>query len=156
MRIISPITVTESLLTDTNLTEDDHDEWDVSTTYSAEDRVIVLSTHKVYESVSGSNLGYDPTTDDGTWWIEVSATNKWKAFDLRLSDQAENAGTITYEITAASLITGIAFCVTRLPSTSPPIPSCKATARSPLASSKTTKSPCGLTGFRSCNSKSKD
>lgn len=108
MKVITPITVTDTILTASNVTEDDYSEWASGTTYAAEDRVIVTgTTHKVYESVLGSNIGNDPTTDDGTWWLEISATNRWKAFDQKISDQVSNSGTITYSLVPSSLVTGI-------------------------------------------------
>jgi hypothetical protein len=110
MKVITPIAITNSNLTASNVTEDDYPEWDSGTTYDAEDTVIVIgTTHKVYESVQGSNLNNDPTTDDGTWWLEVSATNRWKAFDQKISDQVSNSGTITYSITPSGLVTGVGF-----------------------------------------------
>jgi hypothetical protein len=52
------------------------------TTYADGDRVIVTTGyHKIYESQQAANTGNDPTTDDGTWWLEVSSTNRWKMFD---------------------------------------------------------------------------
>ena len=110
MKVISPITVTNAILTASNVTENDHSEWDISTTYDADDYVIVIgTTHKIYQSAQGSNLGNDPTTDDGTWWTEISATNRWKAFDQKIADQVSKSGTITYSITPASIVTGIGF-----------------------------------------------
>lgn len=97
MEIVRPITVTDAILTSTNITEDDYGVWDVDTTYADVDRVIVIgTTHKVYESVQSGNVGNDPTTDDETWWVEVSATNRWKAFDQKISDRVENTGSIEY------------------------------------------------------------
>jgi len=107
MKVINPITVTDSMISSTNLSENDHPEWDPSTTYAQGDKVIVVSTHTIYESAQGSNLDNDPTTDDGTWWIEISATNAWKAFDSKLADKAENTDTITYEFAPPSLISGV-------------------------------------------------
>lgn len=109
MKIIAPLTMTDAQLTSSNVTEDDHAEWAAGTTYPDGDRVIVTSTHKVYESAQGSNTGNDPTTDDGTWWIEVGSTNRWKAFDQKISDRVENADSITYSITPATMVTGLAF-----------------------------------------------
>lgn len=110
MRVIYPITVTNAILDSSNVTEDDHPEWDQSSTYAAEDRVIVIgTTHKIYESAQGSNIDHDPTTDDGTWWTEISATNRWKAFDEYLADQVENSGSITYSLITDSVVTGAAF-----------------------------------------------
>lgn len=97
MQIIKPVTVTNSILTSSNVTEDDYAEWASGTTYADGDNVIVIgTTHKVYESLVNSNLGNDPTTDDGTNWLEISATNRWKAFDQKISDPVVNANSITY------------------------------------------------------------
>ncbi|MCA0920220.1 hypothetical protein [Pseudooceanicola nanhaiensis] len=109
MKLIIPMAMTDATLAASNVTEDDADEWDAGTTYATAEQVIVLATHKVYESAAGSNLGYDPTTDDGTWWFEVGATNRWKAFDQKLADPVTKAGTVTYRVTVDSLVTGIAF-----------------------------------------------
>ena len=109
MKVIAPIAITEAILAASNVSEADNPEWNAGTTYAQGDRVNDLATHTVFESVQGSNLNHSPVGDDGTWWIEVSATNRWKAFDQRLGDQVENAGAITYTLTAPSLVTGVAF-----------------------------------------------
>lgn len=109
MKLIEPLTITDSVFTASNLLENDHSEWDESTTYAAEDRVINTTTHMIYESVVGSNLGNDPTSDDGSNWIEVSATNKWKAFDQKIADKATYAGKLTYRIVPGSMVDAIAF-----------------------------------------------
>src|SRR6056297_1405470 len=97
MDIIRPVTVDNTILVSSNVTEDDYAEWASGTTYADGDRVIVIgTTHKVYESLVGSNTGNDPTTDDGTNWLELGATNRWKAFDQKISDQVENTTSIEY------------------------------------------------------------
>lgn len=98
MQIIKPVTVNDSILISSNITENDYAEWAVGTTYADGDRVIVLSTHKIYESLIGSNLGNDPTTDDGTKWLELGATNRWRAFDQKIADHVSNTTTINYEL----------------------------------------------------------
>ena len=103
MDIIKPVTVTNSILTSSNVTEDDYSEWASGTTYADGDNVIVIgTTHKVYESLVDSNLGNDPTTDDGTNWLELSATNRWKAFDQKIADQVSNLNTIEYQLNSAT------------------------------------------------------
>ncbi|MGR3574007.1 MAG: hypothetical protein ACU0CF_04630 [Sagittula sp.] len=117
MKLIQPITVTNSVLASSNVTEDDYPEWSAGTTYASGDFVIVTgTTHKVYQSAIGSNLGNNPVTDDGANWVEISATNRWKAFDQRLADRVQNSGSITYSLTAPSLVTGIAFFNAAAPS----------------------------------------
>jgi len=103
MDIIKPVTVTNSILTSSNVTEDDYDEWSSSTTYADGDKVIVIgTTHKVYESLVGSNTNNNPTTDDGTNWLELGATNRWKAFDQKIADQVSNTDSITYQFNDAN------------------------------------------------------
>lgn len=111
MQIIKPVTVTNSILTSSNVTEDDYAEWAAGTTYADGDTVIVIgTTHKVYESLVNSNLGNDPTTDDGTNWLEISATNRWKAFDQKISEPVTNLNSIQYVLSDPdSNITSVAL-----------------------------------------------
>ena len=111
MQAIDPLTITDSLFLSSNLAEDDYAAWSAGTTYALGTRVIVVSVHKVYESASSGNTGNDPTTDTtGTYWIEVGATNKWKAFDQHISDPATNANTIQYVINSGTtIISSLAF-----------------------------------------------
>ena len=74
--IVNPLTITDAMLTSSTVTEDDYSAWSGSTTYALGARVIVLSTHKIYQSLQASNLNKDPTAQP-LWWIEVSPTNKW-------------------------------------------------------------------------------
>lgn len=110
MQAIEPLTITDSVLTSSTVPEDDYAAWSSGTTYSLGDRVIVVSVHKVYESAINSNTGNDPTTDDGTNWIEVGATNRWKAFDQKLSDPVQQADSISYTFTTTdTIVNSIAF-----------------------------------------------
>lgn len=110
MQAIEPLTITDSVLTSSTVPEDDYAAWSSGTTYSLGNRVIVVSVHKVYESAINSNTGNDPTTDDGTNWIEVGATNRWKAFDQKLSDPVQQANSISYTFTTTdTIVNSIAF-----------------------------------------------
>ena len=109
MQIIDPVAVTDETLTAASLAEDDHAEWLVGTTYNLGDRVIVVSVHKVFESAINSNTGHDPATDDGSNWIEVGATNRWKPFDARIADPAVGVTSISYEFTPAQRVSAVAL-----------------------------------------------
>ena len=111
MQIIKPVTVTNSILTSSNVAENDYAEWAVGTTYNVGDKVIVIgTTHKVYESLVASNLGNDPTTDDGTNWLVLGATNRWKAFDQKIGDPVVQATSIDYTLSDPnSNVTSIAL-----------------------------------------------
>ncbi|CUH68698.1 hypothetical protein TG4357_03744 [Thalassovita gelatinovora] len=103
------LTITDAMLTASNVPEDDYPVYDPAAIYAASDQVIVIATHSVYQSVSGGNSGNDPTTDDGTNWIRIGPTNRWKAFDNTVLGGTENAGTITYSIEPDVLVLAIYF-----------------------------------------------
>jgi hypothetical protein len=110
MQIIKPITVTDSILTASNVPENDYAQWSSVTTYSVGQRVIVLSTHKIYESLIGSNLNNNPTTDDGTKWLDLGATNRWRAFDKKIGNKVVQLNSIQYTLSdPASNITSVAL-----------------------------------------------
>jgi len=87
-----------------NVPETDYTEWSSATTYALGDRVIytVAGAHSVYESLSGSNTNHNPSTDDGTYWLYVSKTNRWKMFDNSNTSQTTQANDIKVDITYSS------------------------------------------------------
>jgi hypothetical protein len=110
MQAIEPLTITDSIFTSSTIPENDYSAWAAGTTYSLGNRVIVVSVHKVYESAINSNTGNNPVTDDGTKWIEVGATNRWKAFDQKISDPATRADSIQYVLTTTNnIVNSLAF-----------------------------------------------
>lgn len=100
MRVIEALVPTNASLTSSNVAEDDHPVWNAGATYAISDRVIVIgSVHRVYEAIAVST-GKDPTDlANAAYWLELGATNRWKVFDLRLSDPTVKPGSITYSIT---------------------------------------------------------
>lgn len=109
MKIIQPVTVTDAVLTSSNVAENDFAQWASGTTYADGDKVIVVSTHRIYESVVNGNVGNDPTTDDGTNWLNIGATNRWRSFDKSVTDQTTNTTSVEYELDPQSLTNSIAF-----------------------------------------------
>ena len=75
MKILKPITITDALLTDTNVHEAISLEWDSGTTYA--DGVFVYvangTQRDIYESLQGSNLNKSPATETA-WWRYRSKT----------------------------------------------------------------------------------
>lgn len=68
--------------------------------------------HKIYESLTAANLANYPPSDvllATPKWLEISSTNRWKAFDAVVGSQTSQATSITYEITAAEIFDSIAF-----------------------------------------------
>ncbi len=111
MQLIKPVTVTDSILTATNITEDDYAVWDSGTAYVVGDKVISTVTHRIYEALI-DNTNVDPTgtaTDPATW-LNIGATNRWKAFDQKISDPVVNATSIDYTLSDPnSNITSVAL-----------------------------------------------
>jgi hypothetical protein len=83
-----------------------YDEYAGGTTYALSDWVIDATNHKIYESQQAANTGNALTDTD--WWLEVGATEPWKAFDAKVGSQVERSGTIYYELTPGS-VEGIAL-----------------------------------------------
>ena len=112
MRIIDPIVMSNTILNQS--TGSDIPEPDTSTTpaeavyvagttYHTGDQVIVIATHKVYESISvADHSGNYPPTDvlaAVPKWLEVGATNRWKAFDAKIGSKAIQATSVMYQFT---------------------------------------------------------
>lgn len=93
LRFLQPAAIADAQFGSSNVAEADYPVWSAGTTYAADDRVINLSTHKVYQSVQ-AGAGHDPALDDGTWWVEVGNTNRWKMFDASVGSITQNAGSI--------------------------------------------------------------
>lgn len=98
MKIIRPVAVTDAILTSSSIAENDHAAYNGATTYADGDRVISVTTHRIYESLAGSNLGnalpVSPETETA-WWLDVGATNRWKMFDSGVATQSSAANIIT-------------------------------------------------------------
>lgn len=107
LKIVRPITVTDAMLVSSDVPETDHAAWNSGTSYALGDRVILTSTHKVYESLQASNTNNDPATSP-TWWIEVSPTNRWKVFDTSNSTQTAQATSMTYTLAPGVAISSFA------------------------------------------------
>lgn len=114
--IVPPIPITDTILIasgsppETNVPENDYPVWSNDSpapTYAAGDRVILLSTHKIYESLQNGNTNRNPLTQP-LWWIEVGPTNRWAVFDNSVSTQTKQATNITYTLEPGVAINSIA------------------------------------------------
>jgi hypothetical protein len=111
--IVPPLEITDSILIvgsppATNVPENDHAEWSSLTTYDEGDRVILTSTHKIYESLQSANLDNDPVTE-ALFWIEVGPTNRWAVFDTSVSTQTAQSTNITYTLEPGIAINSLAI-----------------------------------------------
>lgn len=105
--VVSPITITDAMLSSSTVAEADHAAWSSATTYAAGTRVIIVATHKIYESLQASNLNKDPRTQP-LWWIEVSPTNRWACFDTSVSTQTKQSTSIQYVLNPGQSVNALA------------------------------------------------
>lgn len=112
MRVIPPIDITDAKLVSSSVPETDYAEWDSGTTYALGDRVILTSTHKVYESVQAGNTNHSPTaetTEIPVWWLEIGYTNRWRMFDLYRNTQTTGDTYIEVQVALGERVDSIAL-----------------------------------------------
>lgn len=107
MRIVRPLTITDSNLQSNNVAENEHPDW-ADGTYNLGEKVIF--EHEIYEVVA------DPSTTDQPdvgaaktvpTWTNLGATNAWAMFDDSVSTQTENSGTIDITIDPNELVNAV-------------------------------------------------
>lgn len=109
--MVLPFAVNDGNFISSNVPETDYAAWAVGTTYAAGDRVILTSTHLIYESVTSGNTGNNPATAANvpTYWLIVGSTNRWRAFDNSLGQATTNPDSITYMFGTPSRLDAVAF-----------------------------------------------
>lgn len=108
LRVTKSVALTDTMLTGTSVPENDHAAWNSGTTYALGDRVILTSTHKIYQSLQGSNTNKNPASEP-LWWAEVGPTNRWRAFDLSSTTQTVVGAADYYEITPGQAVNALAL-----------------------------------------------
>lgn len=111
----TPLVVTDTEFVTCNIAEDDATAWSGATAYVVGDRAMVAgTTHELYECILG-HTNKPPTTaaNIGVYWVLVSKTNRWKAFDqatLSLTRELTQQH-ISYRLNPQVILHGIAFFV---------------------------------------------
>lgn len=114
MKVIKPITITDSNLTSSSIPEPDTSVGEITWTagtYNLGDQRILTTTHKVYEVVADPSTSDDPETGvaaNPQTWIEVGSTNKYRMFDNKNSSQSTDTTSLDVTITPATLTNSIA------------------------------------------------
>lgn len=108
MKIITPVPVTATLLTSSNVLENDAPVWTAGT-YTVGQQCIY--DHRVYEVIVASttdrpDVGAVAATPT---WLDLGATNRFKAFDQIISTQTSNAGTIEFTVTPGQVVNAVAL-----------------------------------------------
>lgn len=110
LTVVRPITVTDPVLISSTVPEDSLSPWSSVTNYGLGARAYLATTHKIYQSLQAGNLNHPPSglvTD--LWWVEVSATNRWKLFDTSNSTSTVASGNMTYVLRPGSVVNCVAL-----------------------------------------------
>ena len=106
MRVIKSVVTTDTILTSSNIPEDEYPAWVSGTSYTALDKVIYQ--HKIYERiVTGS--GTTPPDLDQANWFDSGYTNRYRMFDNIISSVSSRTGGIEFTLTPNQVINGIAL-----------------------------------------------
>ena len=96
-RVITPIVITDAMLTSSSIPEPDAGEsvWSNASTYALGDRRYLSSNHTMYESLQSDNTNHNPLDDPQgdpdnppVWWLDIGRTNRWQMFNLLRNDQS--------------------------------------------------------------------
>jgi len=113
MRIIKPITITDSVVVSNNITPSTLPEWSSGNPYTQGDTVKIESVHSEYECLI-NNTNQNPSTNPldpsgNPYWLRTGSTNDWRLFDTKTRSPSVNPSNITLTLQSSSSITGVAL-----------------------------------------------
>jgi hypothetical protein len=109
--MVRPLVTDDAALTSSDVPESET-QWDAVTTWAKGAHVRGLDAgfeHRLYESVQAGNTNHNPSTDGGTWWIEVGPTNRWAMFDDLTGTQTIQSDSVEVEIALGGLADTLAL-----------------------------------------------
>ena len=106
MRVIKSVVTTDTILTSSNIPEDEYPAWVSGTSYTALDKVIY--EHKIYERIV-TGAGTTPPDLDQANWLDSGYTNRYRMFDNIISSVSSRTGGIEFTLTPKQIINGIAL-----------------------------------------------
>lgn len=106
MRVIKSVVTTDTILTSSNIPEDEYPAWVSGTSYTALDKVIY--EHKIYERIVTGAGTTTPDLDQANW-LDDGYTNRYRMFDNTLSSVSSKMGGIEFTLTPNQIINGIAL-----------------------------------------------
>ena len=106
MRVIKSVVTTDTILTSSNIPEDEHPAWVSGTSYTALDKVIY--EHKIYERIV-TGAGTTTPDLDQVNWLDSGYTNRYRMFDNIISSVSSRTGGIEFTLTPNQVVNGIAL-----------------------------------------------
>ena len=106
MRVIKSVVTTDTILTSSNIPEDEYPAWVSGTSYTALDKVIY--EHKIYERIV-TGAGTTTPDLDQVNWLDSGYTNRYRMFDNIMSSVSSRTGGIEFTLTPNQVINGIAL-----------------------------------------------
>jgi len=106
MRVIKSVVTTDTILTSSNIPEDEYPAWVSGTSYTALDKVIYQ--HKIYQRIV-TGIGTTPPDLDQVNWLDDGYTNRYRMFDNTLSSVSSRTGGIEFTLTPNQIVNGIAL-----------------------------------------------
>ncbi|MDX9843920.1 MAG: hypothetical protein RBT42_09205 [Aquabacterium sp.] len=94
MKIIKPTVITDAKLVSSSIPENDHPVWSAATAYAKGDRVILVSTHSIYQRLVAGTTAASPDVDPENWQ-RVGPTNRWAMFDRAVGSLSSATDTMT-------------------------------------------------------------
>lgn len=107
MKFLTPVTITDSMLVSSSIAETDHPAWSAATAYAVGARVVLASTHSIYQRSGASDDAQSPDVDAANW-IRVGPTNRWRMFDRATGTASSGTDSITVTI-APGMVRGLAL-----------------------------------------------
>ena len=106
MRVIKSVVTTDTILTSSNIPEDEYPAWVSGASYTALGKVIYQ--HKIYERIV-TGAGTTPPDLDQINWLDSGYTNRYRMFDNIISSVSSRTGGIEFTLTPNQVINGIAL-----------------------------------------------
>lgn len=114
MKVIPPVTLTDSSLISSTVAEDDYPAWSAATAYVKGDRVIRTQTHKVYEALTASTnkvpennlVSVDETPAP---WLDLGRTNRWRMLTADANYQTSGASPLIVEFEPGERVSALAI-----------------------------------------------
>lgn len=106
MRVIKSVVTTDTILTSSNIPEDEYPAWVSGTSYTALGKVIYQ--HKIYQRIVTGAGTTTPDLDQANWFDD-GYTNRYRMFDNTLSSVSSKMGGIEFTLTPNQIINGIAL-----------------------------------------------